>query len=172
VNRVKTWLALVVLILVSLSANILATTVTLQEGATVDQQNAPYQTQQSLNPVTIDSSLTAMTVQSPGDAGSVAYSLDVIEPEQAISEENNGVPVNGPSPTVLIPSNPQTSEGQEHPSAIFPHGYITIPWWLFEFLQENWWLLLLIVMLIVALYVYLKHKEEVRIEIEIPKWAT
>lgn len=166
----KTWLVMALAILVLLSANALAVSTKITEGVTVSQDNAPLQTQQSYNPVLLDTGMTLLTQQGSGSSGSVDYTLDLIEPEQAINEQNQGVPVNGPSPTVLIPSNPsQSPEGQ--PSVGIPHGYITIPWWLVEYIEENWWLLLLLVILIITVYLYLKHKEEIRLEIEIPRWA-
>jgi len=165
---VKTWLALTITIIVLLSANALAVTIT--EGVTTTQDNAPLQTQQSANPVLVDTGMTPLTQQGSGDTGSVTYSLSLIEPEQAINENKTGVPINGPNPTVLIPPPPsQPSEGQ--PSVGIPHGYITIPWWLIEFIQDNWWLLLLLIVLIIALYLYMKHREGVTVEIELPKWA-
>nr|ADJ54294.1 hypothetical protein pHA1_gp16 [archaeon enrichment culture clone 1(2010)] len=167
-NWVKTWLALTITIIVLLSANALAVTIT--EGVTTTQDNAPLQTQQSANPVLVDTGMTPLTQQGSGDTGSVTYLLSLIEPEQAINENKTGVPINGPNPTVLIPPPPsQPSEGQ--PSVGIPHGYITIPWWLIEFIQDNWWLLLLLIVLIIALYLYMKHREGVSIEIELPKWA-
>lgn len=166
----KTWLALALAILVLLSADALAVSTVIAEGVTVDQDNSPLQTQQSANPVLVDTSMSPLALAGSGNAGGVDYTLSLIEPEQAISEENQGVPVNGPSPTVLIPPPPsQPSEGQ--PSVSFPRGYIVIPWWLVRYIEENWWLLLLLVALIIAVYVYLKHREEVTVEIHIPKWA-
>ncbi|MEM3427436.1 MAG: hypothetical protein QW212_04100 [Nitrososphaerales archaeon] len=166
----KTWLALALAILVLLSANALAVSTTITEGVTTSQDNAPYQTQQSTNPILVDTGMSPLAQQGSGNTGSITYTLTTIEPEQAISENNSGVPVNGPNPSVLIPPPPsQPSEGQ--PSVGIPKGYITIPWWLIEFIQDNWWLLLLLVMLIIALYLYLRHREGVSLEIEIPKWA-
>lgn len=166
----KTWLALALAILVLLSADALAVSTIIAEGVTVNQDNSPLQTQQSTNPVLVDASVSPLAMAGSGNAGGVDYTLSLIEPEEAIHENQTGVPVNGPNPTVLIPPPPsQPSEGQ--PSVGIPHGYITIPWWLIEFIRENWWLLLLIIVLIIALYVYLKHKEEVAVEIHIPKCA-
>ena len=166
----KSWLALAILVTLLLSVNALAVSTTITEGITTSPTNAPYNTQQATDPVLVDTSMPLLTQQGSGDTGSVTYTLETIEPEQAISESNSGVPVNGPNPTVLIPSNPsQPSEGQ--PSIGIPHGYITIPWWLVEFIQDNWWLLLLLIVLIIILYIYVKHREGVSIEIEIPKWA-
>lgn len=169
-NWVKTWLALALAILVMLSANALAVSTVIAEGVTVTQDNTPLQTQQSANPVLVDTSMLPLAVAGSGNAGGVSYTLELIEPEQAIEESNQGVPVNGPNPTVLIPPPPsQPSEGQ--PSVSPPHGYITIPYWLVEYIEKNWWLLLLLATLIIAVYLYMKHREEVTIEIEIPRWA-
>lgn len=169
-NWVKAWPALALAILVLLSANALAVSTVITEGVTVTQDNSPLQTQRSDNPVLVDTSMYPLAVAGTGNAGGVVYTLSLIEPEEAIQENQTGVPVNGPNPSVLIPPPPsKPSEGQ--PSTGIPHGYIVIPWWLVEFIQENWWLLLLIAVLITALYVYLKHREEVTVEIHIPKWA-
>ena len=166
----KTWLALALAILVLLSANALAVSTVIAEGVTVTQDNSPLQTQQSANPVLVDTSMLPLAVAGSGNAGGVSYTLELIEPGEAIEENQAGVPVNGPNPTVLMPPPPSPStEGQ--PSTGTPHGYITVPWWLLEFIQVNWWLLLLIAVLIVAVYLYLKHREEIRLEIEIPRWA-
>ena len=166
----KTWLALAILVTVLLSVNALAVSTTITEGITTGQLNGPYDTQQSTDPVLVDSNMTQQAQQSSGDTGSINYTLETIEPEQAISENNAGVPVNGPNPSVLIPSKP-SQPSEEQPSIGIPHGYITIPWWLVEFIQDNWWLLLLLIVLIIVLYIYMKHREEIGIEIEIPKWA-
>lgn len=67
------------------------------------------------------------------------------------------------------PTTPETTPSGGTP--MFPRGYIFIPWWLIEFIESYWWLLILTVMLIIVLYRYLRHREGVSIEIEIPKWA-
>jgi len=167
---VKTWLAMALAILVLLSANALAVSAVITEEVTVSQDNSPLQTQQSASPVLVDTGMSPLAQQGSGNSGSITYTLSLIEPEEAIKENQTGVPVNGPHPSALIPPPPsQPSEGQ--PSVGIHHGYITIPWWLVEFIQDNWWLLLLLAVLVIVLYVYLRQREGVKVEIEIPKWA-
>jgi hypothetical protein len=171
VNWVKTWLALALAIIVLLSVNALAVSTVITEGVTVKHDNAPLETQQSASPIQIDTSMLPLDQSGSGNAGGVSYTLELITPEEAIEESQTGVPVNGPNPTTLItPHTSQPSEGQ--PSVGTPHGYITIPWWLVEYIEENWWLLLLLAILIIVVFLYLKHREEVTVVIEIPKWAT
>jgi hypothetical protein len=170
VNWVKTWLAIALAIIVLLSANALAVSTVITEGVTVTQDNSPLQTQQSANPVLVDTSISPLAQQSSGNSGSITYTLSLIEPEEAIKENKTGVPVNGPNPTVLIPP-PPSQPTEERPVTGPPHGYITIPWWLLEIISNYWWMLLLLVVLAIALYVYLRRREEVSVEIHIPKWA-
>jgi hypothetical protein len=166
VNRVKAWLAVLLLAITALPTLALAVSTTITEGVSAEPQNSPYQAQQSTDPVLVDSTQSLLSQQGAGSTGSVTYDLTVIEPEKAIEEEKSGVPVTGPSPEVLIPPPPSPP-----PSEGFPHGYITIPWWLVEYVRENWWALALLALLAIVLYVYKKRREGVKVEIEIPRWA-
>jgi len=163
VNTVKAWLAVLLLAITALPTLALAVSTTITEGVSAEPQNSPYQAQQSTDPVLVDSTLSPQAQQGAGSTGSVTYELTVIEPEKAMEEEKRGVPVTGPSPEVLIPPSAAPSEGFR--------GYIIIPWWLVEYVRENWWALALLALLAVVLYVYKKRREGVKVEIEIPRWA-
>ena len=173
----KTCTALLLLALVFLSSLAYAGTVTkiVTETVTTTDTQAPLTMQSSTDPVAVDTNIAPLSMSGTEGSNSVDYNLAVISPDDAINLNNSGVPVNGPNPSVLIPPPPsqpskgQPSEGQ--PSVGITHGYITIPWWLVEFIQENWLLIVLLILLVIALYLYMKHREGVSLEIEIPRWA-
>jgi hypothetical protein len=68
----------------------------------------------------------------------------------------------------VVPTVPEEKPEKKSP---WERGYIFIPWWLIELVKSYWWLLLLLAMLVIALYVYQRRREEVSVEIHIPKWA-
>jgi len=62
-------------------------------------------------------------------------------------------------------------EGESPSKTPLPTGYVSIPWWLMEFVNNYWWLLILTLMLIIATYKYHKHRSSVSVVIHIPHWV-
>ena len=170
----KLWLALLLLaaLLLSNLACAASRSVTVIEGATVTTTLAPLAFQSYQNLVTVSTYIGSMLMNATWNTNSVDYSLTVITPDQAIEWAKQGVSVNGPDPESLIP--PPPSQPSQPPAAQPPAPlpipvplpvYVSVPQRLLAALVA----LLILALLAAGLYVYLKRRESIIIEIEIPE---